>query len=193
MAAASAAGGRDAARAPRAQGPQGGWARGAEGARPWDRDWDTVADPLGGEALFLVVEMYGWLSLASSGTPRGMRNRPFDAVLLRRDGGSREVPPGAWGAPEDHESVLRTVIWAAWPDWAPTCPAFLEGGGVLRITDADANNWLLALCATSSPTGATAGGTRHRRSPSPCTSDDGGDGRASSARAMGAGGGDRGQ
>ena len=62
MAAASAAGGQDAAPAPQAQGPQGGPARGTEGARPWERDWDTVSDPLGGEALSLVVEMYGWLS-----------------------------------------------------------------------------------------------------------------------------------
>ena len=73
---------------------------------------------------------------------RGMRNRPLDAVLLRRDGGSRQVPPGGWAAPEDHERVLRSVIRAAWPDRGPTWPAFLEGGAVLRITDADANNWL---------------------------------------------------
>ena len=48
------------------------------------------------------------------------------------------------------------------------------------------------LCATPSPTGATAGGTCRRRSPSPHTSDDGGDGRAPSAQAMGAGGGGQG-
>ena len=71
-----------------------------------------------------------------------MRNRPFDAVLLQRDGGNREVPPGGWAAPEDHERVLRSVIRAAWPDREPTWPAFLEGRAVLRITDADANNWL---------------------------------------------------
>ena len=99
MAAASAAGGRDAAPAPQAQGPQGGPARGAEGALPWYRDWDTVPDPLGGEALPLVVEGSGWLSLACSGTTRGMRNRPFDAVLLWRDGGNREVPLGGVGGP----------------------------------------------------------------------------------------------
>ena len=52
------------------------------------------------------------------------------------------VPPGGWAAPEDHERVLRSVIWAAWPDREPTWPAFLEGGAVLRITDADTNNWL---------------------------------------------------
>ena len=49
------------------------------------------------------------------------------------------------------------------------------------------------LCTTPSPTGATAGGTRHRRSPSPRTSDDGGNGRAPPAQATGPGGGDRGQ
>ena len=56
---ASAAGGRDAAPAPQVQGPQGGPARGAWGARPVDRDWNTVPDPLGDEALPLVVEVYG--------------------------------------------------------------------------------------------------------------------------------------
>ena len=71
-----------------------------------------------------------------------MRNRPFDAVLLQKDGGNRKVPPGGWAAPEDHERVLRAVIQAACPDREPTWPAFLEGGAVLRITDADANNWL---------------------------------------------------
>ena len=142
MAAAPVAGGRGAAPAPQAQGPQGEPARGAEGARPWDRDWDAVRDPLGNEALPLVVEVYGWLSLACSGTTRGMRNRPFDAVLLWRDGENQEVPPGGWAAPEDHKRVLRAVIRAAWPDREPTWPSFLEEGAVLRITDADANNWL---------------------------------------------------
>ena len=51
-------------------------------------------------------------------------------------------PRGGWAAPEDHERVLRSVIRAAWPDREPTWPAFLEEGAVLRITDADANNWL---------------------------------------------------
>ena len=89
---ASAEGG-GAAPAPQAQGPQGELARGAGGARPWDRDWGTVPDPVGDEVLPLVVEVYGWLSPACSGTTRGMRNRLFDALLLRRDGGNREVPP----------------------------------------------------------------------------------------------------
>ena len=55
---------------------------------------------------------------------------------------TERYPQGGWAAPEDHERVLRSVIWAAWPDREPTWPAFLEGGAVLRITDADANNWL---------------------------------------------------
>ena len=89
-----------------------------------------------------MVEVYGWLSWASLGTTRGMTNRPFDAVLLRWDGGNCQVPPVGWVAPEDHESVLRAVIWAGWPDREPTWLAFLEGGAVLRITDVEANNWL---------------------------------------------------
>ena len=133
-------GGRGAASAPQAQGQRGEPARGAEGARPWGRDWGTVPDPLGEEALPLVGEVHGWLCWANQGTTRGLRNRPFDAVLLRRDGGNREVPPGGWAAPEDHERVLRSVIRAALPDRERTWPSFLEGGAVLRITDADANN-----------------------------------------------------
>ena len=135
-------GGRGAALALQAQGQRGEPARGAEGARTWDQDWGTVPDPLGNEALPLVGEVYGWLCWANQGTTRGLRNRPFDAVLLRRDGGNREVPPGGSAAPEDHERVLRSVIRAAWPDRELTWPAFLEGGAVVRITDADANNWL---------------------------------------------------
>ena len=141
-AAAPAVRGRGAAPAPQAQGPQGEPVQGAEGARPWDRDWDAVPDPLGGEALPLVVVVYGWLSWACSGTTRGMRNRPFDALLLWRDGRKQEVPPGGWAAPENHERVLWAVIRAAGPDREPTSPAFLEGGAVFCITDADANNWL---------------------------------------------------
>ena len=51
-------GGRGVASAPRAQGQRGEPTRGAEGARPWDRDWGTVPDPLVGEALPLVGEVY---------------------------------------------------------------------------------------------------------------------------------------
>ena len=124
-----AEGGRGPASAPQAQGQRGELARGAEGARPWDRDWGTVPDPLGEEALPLVGEVYGLLCWANQGTNRELRNRPFDALLLRRDGGNREVPSGGWAAPEDHERVLRSVIRAARPDREPTWPAFLEGGG----------------------------------------------------------------
>ena len=138
----ASAGGGGAAPVPQAQGQQGEPARGTEGSWPWDRNWCTVPDPLGDEALPLVGEVYGWLSWAKQGTTRGLDNRPFDAVLLWRDEGNREVPPGGWAAPEDHERVLRSVIQAAWPDRGPTWQAFLEGGAVLRITDADANNWL---------------------------------------------------
>ena len=117
-------------------------ARGAEGAPSLDRDQHTVPDPLEDEGLPRVLEVYGWLSWACSGTTRGMRSRPVDAVLLGRDGGNWDVPPGGWAAREDHKGVLRAVIRAAWPDRKPAWPAFLEGGAVLRITDADANNWL---------------------------------------------------
>ena len=95
MAAALAARGQDVAPAPQAQEPQAEPAQGAEGARPWDRDWDAVPDPLGGEALPLVVKVYGWQSWASSGTTKRMRNRPFDPVLLRRDEGTGRCPRGA--------------------------------------------------------------------------------------------------
>ena len=159
---ASAGGERGAASAMQAQGQRGEPARGAEGARPWDRDWGMVLDPLGEEALPLVWEVYGWLCWANQGTTRGWRNRPFDAVLLQRDGGNREVPPRGWAAPEDPERVLRSVIRAAWPNREPTWPAFLEGGAVLRITDADANNWLLRAL------GSALAHWRHcRRNPPP--------------------------
>ena len=96
---ASAGGWRGAASAPQAQGQQGEPARGAEGARPWDRDWGTVLDPLGEEALPLVAEVYGWLSWANKGTTRGLSNQPFDALLLRRDGRKPRGAPGGVGSP----------------------------------------------------------------------------------------------
>ena len=96
MAAAPAASGHGAAPAPQAEGPQAEPARGAEGAQDWDRDWDVIPSPLGGEALPPVMELYGWLGWTSSGTTRGKRNQPFDAVLLSRDRGNSKVPPGRW-------------------------------------------------------------------------------------------------
>ena len=53
------------------------------------------------------------------------------------------MPLGAWVAQEDHKRVLRAMIRAGWPDRKPTWPALLEGGAVLRVRDAEANNWLL--------------------------------------------------
>ena len=52
-------------------------------------------------------------------------------------GASGEVggPGGPREGPEGGDS-------AALPDKGPAWPAFLEAGAVLRITDADANNWL---------------------------------------------------
>ena len=164
MAAAPAARESGAAPAQQAQEPQAEPARGAEGARgDRARDWDAIPDPLGGEALPLVMEVYGWLGWATSRTTRGLRNRPFDAVLLRRDGGNREVPPGGWVAREDHERVLRAMIRAGWPDREPTWPAFLEGGAVLRVTDAEANNWLPRALRTA----LTHGRYRPRNPPPP--------------------------
>ena len=143
MAAAPAARGSGAAPAQQAQEPRAEPARGTEGARnDWDRDWDAISDPPGGEDLPLLMEVYGWLNWATSGTTRGLRNRPFDAVLLQSDEMNREVPPGGWVAREHHERVLRAVIQAGWPNRGPTWPAFLEGAAVLRVTDAEANNWL---------------------------------------------------
>ena len=82
-----------------------------------------------------MLEVYGWLNWATSGTTRGSRNRSFNAMLLRRDGGNQEVP--SWGlvAREDHERFFRAVIPVGWPDQEPSWPAFLEGGAVPRITD----------------------------------------------------------
>ena len=88
------------------------------------------------------MEVSGWLNWAYSETTRGLRNLPFDAVLLRRDEGNREVPPGGWVAREDPERVLRDVNWAGWPNQGREWPAFLEEGAVLRITDAEPNVWL---------------------------------------------------
>ena len=95
------------------------------------------------------MAMYGWLSWATSGTTRGMRNQPLEAVLLQREGGNQEVPPWGWVAREDHERVLWAVIWAGGPDRGPEWPAFLEGGAVLRVRDAEANVWLPCALRTA--------------------------------------------
>ena len=95
------------------------------------------------------MEVYGWLGWASLGTTRGMRYRLFDALLLRRDKGNRKVLPGGWVAQEDNESALWAVIRAGWTNREPTWPAFLEGGAVIRVTDAEANNWLPRVLRTA--------------------------------------------
>ena len=79
------------------------------------------------------------------GQPGDLQEVEEPALRCRAPLEGRRKPrgtPGGWAAPEDHERVLRSVIRAAWPDREPTWPAFLEGGAVLRIKDADANNWL---------------------------------------------------
>ena len=68
---ASAEGGRGAASAPQAQGQRGEPALGAEGARPWDRDWGTLPDPLGEEALPLVGRCTGGCAGPTRGPPGG--------------------------------------------------------------------------------------------------------------------------
>ena len=150
MAAAPGARGSGAEPARLAQEPRAEPAWGAVGApRPagagnsWVRDWDAIPGLLGGKALRLVIEVYRWLSWATSGTTRGLTNRPFDAVLLRRDRGNQEVPTGGWVAREDHESVLWAVIRAGWPNRGPEWLSFLEGGAAgIRVTHAEANVWL---------------------------------------------------
>ena len=92
-----------------------------------------------------------------------MRNRLFDAVLLRQDGGNWEVPRGGSVAQEDHERVLQAVIWAGSPNQEPGWPAFLEGGG----GNPTPGRGVQCL--------ATTRGTRHRRSPSNHTSGGAGD------------------
>ena len=144
----------------------------------------AVPDPLGGETLPLVGEVYGWLYWANQGTFRRSRNRPFDAVLLRRDEGNREAPPGGWAAPEDHERVLRSVIRAAWPDREPTWPGERCSASRMRTPTTGSPG----LSVAPSPTGATAGTTRRRRSPSPHTSGGASEGQDGGYGRVGGGG-----
>ena len=44
-------------------------------------------------------EVYGWLSWANQGTTRGLRNRPFDAVLSPEGQGTPRGIPGGLGSP----------------------------------------------------------------------------------------------
>ena len=96
--------------------------------RDWVRDSSVMPDPMGGKALPLVMEVYGWLSWATSGTTRGMRNWPSEAVLLRNVGGNPEVPPGGCVDREDDES--RDSGGMARP-WAGVARLPGRGGGAL--------------------------------------------------------------
>ena len=91
------------AAAPVAQEPGAEPAREAVGvprpAEAWSnlvQAWDAVPESLGGETLPLVLRVYGLLNWTTS---EYMRNRPFDAGLLRREGGNPESTPGGVGGP----------------------------------------------------------------------------------------------
>ena len=170
-------------------GATGGAGARVEGAWPWDRDWGTVPDPLGEEALPLVGEVYGWLCWANQGTTRGLRNGPFDAVLLRRDRGNREVPPGGWAAPEDHERVLRSVIRWRGPTGSRRGRPSWKGERYSASRMWTPTNGSPGPCAAPSPTGATAGATRRRHNPSPHTSGGAGDGPDGGREKVGGGAG----
>ena len=117
-----AARGSNTAPPQQAQEPRAEPRRGAEEARgDWGRDWQAIPEPLGGEALPLVMEVYGSLSWATSGTTRGLRNQPFDTVRPWRDGGDREVPPGA-GWP----GGIRKGSSGPWSGWGG--PTGCRGG-----------------------------------------------------------------
>ena len=99
-------------------------------------------------------------------------------------------PPGGWAIQEDNQRVLREVIQAGWPDREPTWPAFLTQGAVLRITDAEANNWLPWAMRTA----LTRWHSRARRRPRPAagtreSSMEGAAGKQTAAEPPGGGGG----
>ena len=76
------------------------------------------------------------------GPPGGWGTGPPMPCSSGGTGGARKSPQGAWVAREDYEGVLRAVVREGWPDRGPAWPAYLEGGAVLRVTDAEANNWV---------------------------------------------------
>ena len=96
---ASAEGGRGAASAPQAQGQRGEPVRGAEGGRPWDRDWSAVPDPLGEEALPLCGGGVRVVVLAQPGDHQGVEEQ---ALRCRAPPERRRKPrgtPGGVGSP----------------------------------------------------------------------------------------------
>ena len=82
------------------------------------------------------------VELGQPGDHQGAEKLAFRCRAPPEGRGKPAGTPGGVGSPRGPQGVLRSVIWAAWPDRRPTWSAFLEGGAVLRITDTDANNWL---------------------------------------------------
>ena len=182
MAAAPAARGSGAQPARMAQEPRAEPARGRVGApRPaeagndWVLRWSAIPDPLGGLALPLVMEVYGWLSCATSGTRRGLRNRQFDAMLLRRDRKKPKVPPRRWVAREDQGTVIRAMIRRDGPTRGRSGQLSWKRGRCSTSRTRRSTSGCPGPCAPPSATGATARGTRHPRSPSPNTNGGAGD------------------
>ena len=70
------------------------------------------------------------------------------------------------------------MIWARWPNRERTWLAFLEGAAVLRVRDAETNNWLPRALRTALTHWRYQGGTRRLRSPSPHATGGAGDSRA---------------
>ena len=113
------------------------------GARnDWVGDWDAIPDPLGGEALPLVMQVYGWLSWATSGTTRGLRNQPFDAVLLWRHVGKQEPPPGGRTGSGGPRKCPPGLDLGGIARSGAGMTGFPGRQGVLRVTNAEANVWL---------------------------------------------------
>ena len=50
--------------------------------------------------------------------------------------------PGGLGSPRGPRKGPQVSYLGGVANREPTWPAFLEGGAVLRVTEADANNWL---------------------------------------------------
>ena len=71
-------------------------------------------------------------------------------------------------AQANHERVLWAVIPAGWPNRGPEWPAFLERGGCSPSWTRRPLSVCPGPCAAPLATGATAQGTRHHHSPSPC-------------------------
>ena len=146
--------------------PQGG-PRPAEARNDWIRDWSAIPDPLGGKALPLLMKVYRWLSWATSGTTRGTRNGPFEAVLLRRDGGYREVPPGVGWPRRTRKGSSGPRFGQHGPTGGRSGQRSWKGGQCSASRTQRPMSGCPGPCTPPSASGATARGTRNRRSPSP--------------------------